>query len=609
MLEPKDEIKRRLNIAELIGEYVPLKPAGGSGKKGLCPFHGEKTPSFHVSEERQTWHCFGCNEGGDCFAFVMKMEGIDFPEALRLLAVRTGVEITRFTSEGSQEKQRLTALNELAAKFYRKVLTDTAPGERGRTYLASRDIPVALAEKFGLGFAPDGWDHLAQFFLRRGYGGTEGQKAGLLLPRKSGSGSIDRFRKRLMVPLRDHHGAVVGFTGRVIDSEDQPKYMNSPETPIYHKGSIMYGLDLAKTAIKKAGFVVIVEGNLDVIASHKAGVEQVVGSSGTALTKDQLSLLKRYTSTVVFSFDQDAAGFKAAQRGIREARALGFDIRAAILAPEAGKDPDDAVRKDPALWRATIEKTVPIMQYYIEQATRGKDLTKVDDKRAVGAFLLPELAAIEDVVEREHWLQQVADLLRIDMGVVREEMGRIRTIAKDTVAKEHAPWPQPVSQPVPAKLSKEEKALQTILGILLIETARAEEIFSGLDEAGIAGLTGFDLYTSLKSAYYSDRHPTQQSFVDRLRQTLSIQEHPKRLRSLDAHIMFGEQLREHADPSVSEQLAEALRLLSVSAVSRRMADLASELRRAEAAGDQAQVQRLMEEYQIHQSGQKRWPTL
>ncbi len=351
-MDQKEEIKTRVDIAELIGEYLTLKPAGGGSFKALCPFHAEKTPSFHVSKEKQIWHCFGCGEGGDCFSFVMKMDGLDFPEALRVLGKRVGVEVARFDTTASNERQRLVELNEFAAACYHKALLDSPNAAEARAYVERRGITPELLEKFRLGFAPDAWDGLSKFLERKGFRLAEAERAGLVQRRRSGQGFLDRFRCRLMVPLRDHHGSVVAFTGRLLPSpltpplaggetrEVGPKYLNSPETAVYHKGELLFGLDLAKSEIKEQKAVVIFEGNLDVIASHKAGIENVVASSGTALTQHQLDLLKRFTDTLVFSFDEDAAGFHAARRGIALARERGFQIKVALLPPEAGKDPD-----------------------------------------------------------------------------------------------------------------------------------------------------------------------------------------------------------------------------------------------------------------------------
>ncbi len=604
MLEPKEEIRAKIDIVELIQEYLPLKQAGSVSWKGLCPFHGEKTPSFHVSRDKQIWHCFGCGEGGDCFAFVMRMEGMEFPEALRHLGEKAGVEVAQYSSVQSNEKQRLLAANAFAAQYYRAVLAAPTGGAVARAYLAQRGIPDSLAAAFGLGYAPDGWDALALAFAKKGLTEADGERAGLLMRRKQGGGCIDRFRNRLMIPLRDAQGNVVGFTGRAFgpNADAQgPKYMNSPETAVYRKGAILFGLDLAKRHIREAGRVIVVEGNLDVLASHKAGVGNIVASSGTALTDMQLTLLKRYTNTVVFSFDADAAGFKAAQRGIALARGLGLDVRAAVLPAEAGKDPDEAVQKDPALWRAAVERTVPIMQYYVDRAIAGRDLNDVGDKRAVWAFLKPEFAHITDVVEREHWLQTVADVLRMDVAHLRQD---VVGLAKAGVPQKPppavpAPSPGPIAPHV--KPARDEQAMRLLAGLFVNLPACRPLLLETLPPDWPAEYPPpFTLYTHAVFAYNQQRSspsaqeaPLYALLQERLR-TLSAPERDLLLPLLDVAVLEAERLTADLPPKDAvghaRQLIEAV---TASEARRRRKAFEADLRRAEQAGNQEEVQRLL----------------
>ncbi len=599
-MDPKDEIKGRVDIAELVGEYVPLKPAGPSRFRGLCPFHTEKTPSFHVSADKQIWHCFGCNEGGDCFAFLMKIEGMDFPEALLHLGKKVGVEVARYDKTETNEKRRLTEINELAAKYYRKVLLESPLAQAAREYLAKRGISETLAETFGLGFAPDAWDSLTLFLGKRGFRPLEIEKAGLVLRRRDGTGIYDRFRSRIMVPLCDQHGNVVGFTGRVMPGapDDSAKYMNSPETPIYHKGRMLYGLHLAKQAIKREGKVIIVEGNLDVIASHKAAVEHVVGSSGTALTEDQLALLKRFTSTIVFSFDADAAGFKAAQRGIALARQNGFDVRVAVLPADAGKDPDDAVQKDPELWRAAAAKTEPIMQYVIDRAVAGRDLTNVDDKRAVAALVMPELGQIKDVIEREHWLQTVSDLLRTDIDVLRRAIGptvsmgaegqgsrRPERSEDDGMSRSRGPVDTARATP---RRSREQQAARSILGIFLQDPASRPLIVAALEERYLPDETLRSLYRSAREAYDSDQSDLAPTTLFSLLQARFTGQDSE-LSLLNEVALLGEELG-------AGQVKELLDSLQSSDRDRRRKAIEADMRQAEASGDRETVEKLIREF-------------
>ena len=627
-MDPKDEIKQRVDMIELVQEYVTLKSAGGGSFKGLCPFHAEKTPSFHVSRDKQIWHCFGCNDGGDCFSFLMKIEGMDFPEALRHLGQKVGVEVKRFDSTQTNERQRLLAVNLLAEKFFRAVLKESIAAGPVRDYVERRGITPELQEAFGLGFAPDSWDMLALFLKKRGYSESDGERAGLLLRRKQGVGMIDRFRNRLMVPLRDQHGNTVGFTGRILPPklfpepacptepwrrrveggaprpstssgikavpqthDPGPKYMNSPETGVYRKGALLYGLDAAKQAIRQAEKVIIVEGNLDVIASHKAGVKNVVASSGTALTPEQLQLLKRYAQTLIFSFDGDAAGFKAAQRGIAMACDMDFDVRVAVLPKEAGKDPDEAVQKDPSLWQKAVEKTAPIMQYYIEKALEGRNLSSVDDKRVISVFLLPELARIKNVVEREHWLQTVSDLLQTNLAELRKA---VLALMIPTQQKQGQSGVNTKSIQL-EKTSREDQAAQLLFGLYLqIPSIRAglrDRLQALLPESSSTA----HLYKQIPAGYHQEDFPLFE------RMYALLETHPEREHLLPLLQSIGIQA-ESAASELSKTEVKALErqlidILTASEILRRRQRLLADLRLAERRGDTEAVQQLMRAYQ------------
>jgi len=591
-MEPKDEIKQKLDIAEFISEYLELKPASVDSLRGLCPFHDEKTPSFNVSKDKQVWHCFGCGEGGDIFSFVMKMENVDFTEALQLLGKKAGVEIKRFNSEKSNQKQNLMAVNDLAARYYRKVLVDATTAAEARSYIDSRKIPVEMAEKFSLGFAPDRWDSLVNFFEKRGVPSVQALSAGLIVKKKSGRGFIDRFRNRLMIPLKDQHGNTVGFTGRIMPGADEKagaKYMNSPETPVYKKGELLYGLDLAKKAIKHEGCVIIVEGNLDVIASHKAGVENIVASSGTALTESQLILLKRYTETIVFCFDADAAGIKAAEKGIALARHLEIDVRVIVLPEEAGKDPDEAIQKDPKIWLDAVKNTVPIMRYFVDLVISGKDLSKVDDKRAVAKILLPKLAEITDVVEREHWLQVLADLLRIEIQVLRQSI-----VGSPTPPKKH------VGSPTPPKLhkkTKNQRAFILLFGIAVQDDQFLKRVISNLEIDLLPEGDLRDLYKALKLEYDSveSSQPAQKSPFLRIRERLEVEAVPLMKLLTEASFKAEQAISDMSQGQVQGQIDQLVGTILSSDKKRQRKALEIDIRQAELDGDHSTVKRLIRE--------------
>ena len=510
-MEPKEEIKQRIDIVDLIGESLTLKSAGGGSFRAVCPFHAEKTPSFFVSREKQIWHCFGCGVGGDAFAFVMQMEGVDFPEALRLLGEKTGVEIPRFTSDLSNAKNGLTDTLTKASRFYQYLLHDHPAAEEARLYLKRRGIDVVLAERFRLGVAPALWSALSDALLQKGCVKNDLLSAGLSVRRKEGEGLIDRFRDRIMIPLCDHRGQVVGFTGRLYrEGAEGPKYMNSPETALYHKGELLFGLDLAKTAIRQEKRVIIVEGNLDVIASHKAGVTEVVASSGTALTKQQLLLLKRYTSTCLFCFDDDAAGFAAARRGIDLARTLEMTVKVVTIPSGVAKDPDELVQKDPEAWRKVIAEPVPIMQYLLNQSLKGRDLRRIEDKQAVAEVVLPELTRITDPIEQDYWVRAVADILLTDVATLKSAM---RRLAPSTPPKkaDSAPEVKGVSpRPAPVqKRTKEQQAARLLLGFALGSRDRAKQLLPRLEQRWLEiDPIVLKLYKQVVIAYNSEQSPS-----------------------------------------------------------------------------------------------------
>ncbi|MBI4133198.1 DNA primase, partial [Candidatus Uhrbacteria bacterium] len=421
-----DEVKQRIDIVDLVGEYVKLKPAGGSNFKAACPFHREKTPSFYVSRDKQLWYCFGCGAGGDHFAFVMQLEGLDFSEALRQLAEKAGVEVKRFITEHANIKTRLLSLVDLAARFYHKCLLEAEGAAGAREYLKTRGLTNELIEKFQLGYAPDRWDGLVGFLAKKGYREQEMIEAGVAVRRQDRTSTYDRFRHRIMFPVADARGKVVGFSGRLLDpTRDEGKYINTPQTLLYNKSQLLYGLHLAKTAIKEAEAVVVVEGNMDVIASHKAGVDSVVASSGTALTTEQLALIRRFTETIALCFDADLAGENAAKRGIDLALEAGMNVRVITL-PEGTKDPDDLVSKNPSAWKETIRSATDVMTYYFNRTFTGGAPQSGRDKKHAGHLLLPEIARLADPIERAHWTRELARRLGVTEAVLEEGLMKYR---------------------------------------------------------------------------------------------------------------------------------------------------------------------------------------
>ncbi|MFZ5364259.1 MAG: DNA primase [Patescibacteria group bacterium] len=435
-----EEIKNRLDIVEVIGEYVPnMKQAGGNWK-GLCPFHNEKTPSFMVSKDKQIWHCFGCGEGGDVISFVQKIENIEFPEALKILAKRAGVTLRYEDKSLSNQKTRLLDILEAAARFYHYNLLKISEAESARKYLfEKRRLTEETVERFFLGYAPNSWDSVIKFLAGKGFSEKDIFLAGLSVKKERGSGYYDRFRARIIFPIRDIHGHIVGFTARLMPEEEKKenaggKYINTPQTLVYDKSRVIYGLDSAKQEIKKENLTVMVEGNMDVIASHQAGIQNVVASSGTAMTVDQVSMLKRFSPNLAISFDADLAGNTAAMRGIDVALKEGINIKVIMLSPEVGKDPDDYIKKDPNLWRDAIANSMAFMDYYIKKTLDGLDLRKVDDKKKAAKTLLAQIFKIPNKVEQDVYIKKLVNILGADERVLREDLSRERTKIKQTAS-------------------------------------------------------------------------------------------------------------------------------------------------------------------------------
>ena len=416
------------DIARLVSDYVPLKPAGAR-LKGLCPFHHEKTPSFSVDPQMQLFYCFGCQAGGDAFKFVMLYEKLDFSEAVEFLAKRWGIPLPSERARPEDDvRARLLVLNETAAGFFRAQWSDASRGRVAREYVAGRGVSDAVSERFGLGYAPDTWDALGNVLGARGFKPQEVQTAGLAVPRKDGTGQYDRFRHRVIFPIRDMSGHVVAFGGRAL-GDSEPKYLNSPETPAYVKGDNLYGLDVARDAIRREGFAILVEGYLDLIALHQAGFENAVASLGTALTPSQVKLLARYTVRVVVSYDGDKAGVNAAARTLDLFLDRGFDVRVAEIPAES--DPDDFVKESgAAAYDAVVRQAPGYLDFLVRRELHGRDLTRPEEKVAVINAILPKLARLDNAVLRAGWAGRLAEALQLEDELVLQELRSALKAAK-----------------------------------------------------------------------------------------------------------------------------------------------------------------------------------
>lgn len=415
-----EEIKSKVDIVEFIGGFITLKKAGRNFK-AICPFHQEKSPSFVISPDRGIWHCFGaCGEGGDVIKFLMKWENITFIESLKELAKKTGVKLTlnkiSFEDKIWEKKERYLGMNQLASEFFHYILNKSDFGKKAREYLKSRLLNQAIIDKFELGYSPSSWDSLKLFLKKKKYEEEEMSENGLLVKSERGT-YYDRFRGRLMFPLKDSRNNVLGFSGRILEgSEKEAKYVNTPETPIYHKRECLFGINLALEEIKKQKNVFIVEGELDMITPYQHGYSNFVAIKGTALTIEQLKLLKRYTDKLTLMMDADAAGIESIKRGIDEAEKFDFEIRVAVI--DFAKDPDEAIKKDPDRFKKLIAKPIPIYDFLIDVAQKKYPEESAFSKKKMGEEVIPMIEKISNPIVRTFYVKKLADILEVSESTV-----------------------------------------------------------------------------------------------------------------------------------------------------------------------------------------------
>jgi DNA primase len=421
------QIKEATNIVDVIGERLELQRAGGH-YKALCPFHSEKSPSFFVSESMQRYKCFGCGESGDVITFLQKYEGMTFLEALENLAEKAGITLQKFTksamgSAAEDERKKILEVLDITKEYYHYLLTQHAVGEKARQYLKDRQIKTESVNLFTIGYSSQEWDSLFQYLTKKKkYSPELLEKAGLVIKGKKGD-YYDRFRDRIMFPLRNHRGQVVGFSGRVLDPKiKEAKYINSPETSVYHKSAMLFGYAELLQHIRKAKWVVVVEGELDVIASTQAHVNEIVAVKGSALTEEHAKLLRRVVDRVILSMDTDSAGVEATKRAIKVLAPQGLEVRVAQI--PAGKDPDDLVKQDPSLWREAVKHTTSVYAFLIDQAIKAHGTASGEAKRKVLEEVGLVLAEMSHAVEQDFYIKQLALKLNVREDLVREDVRR-----------------------------------------------------------------------------------------------------------------------------------------------------------------------------------------
>ncbi len=517
MQQPSDEIKSRLDIVEVIRDYIQLKPAG-INFRALCPFHQEKTPSFMVSPEKQIWHCFGCQKGGDIFSFVMEMEGISFVEALRLLAPKAGVTLRRQDPKLTSQRNRLLDIVGLSGKYYHKMLLEDNSASNARKYLAERGLNNETIEEWEIGYSPDSWDDLINLLKHKGYNENEIFLSGMSVKKEGTSRFYNRFRGRIMFPIRDVNSNTVAFSARVSPEkeaeEKMGKYINSPQTMIYNKSGILFGLDKAKLEIKKQDLAIVVEGQMDVITAHQNGFINIVASSGTALTSEQVKLIQRYTNHLTFALDADAAGELAINRGedivkdvdYQEVESedsfgrirkyvdplLSYNIDIKIIEMPNGKDPDECIKNNLEEWQKAVKEAKPIMQYHFDKILTGLDLDNIEDRRQATKKLLPKIAKLSNKMEQDFWLKKLSQTIDVAENFLLEALFanlRQRTPKDAKLSSE-----KKITQPM---RSREEMLSELLLALMLKFSLHIEYVIGQINADQIIGLVNQGIYRNL----------------------------------------------------------------------------------------------------------------
>ncbi len=566
-----ETVKSRTDIVQVVGESVQLRKAG-QNFKGLCPFHSEKTPSFMVSPGRQSYHCFGCGEGGDVFSFVMKREAVDFAEALQMLAKRAGVQLTKRQGGDSKVKQRLFEVLELATKYFQAAYEHSS-GSAAREYVASRGISNESLKRFRIGYAPDDYEAMISALRKKNVTDKELLDSGLAITGKRGVYS--RFRGRLMIPIADVTGNIRGFTGRVLDPDaKEAKYVNTPETALYHKGKIIFALDLAKQAIVEADAAVVVEGQMDVIAAHGAATENVVAVSGTALTEDQLRLLTRFSNNLIFALDADDAGHKALLRCVELVGDRDIEIKVVELGD--AKDPDELITRNPEAWKKATSEALPVIDYLITHALGGR--SRPFDRKAIADVLGTVLPVLKyrSPIDRDYYTEQLAMTLGVEKQSIQHRLG---TQAPDTpVTSDEEEEVASVQETTPAELVS-----QRMLGLVMISPEISKQLAS--------------VDTRLFPEMYQAAAQTLRALPENAQNAYTVKTASSEERSiLDVCNLAA---AEYESLSAQERSAEFDRLLTRLKslwIRQHQPKLLAAIKRAEEHGDTDRRNRLMEEY-------------
>jgi DNA primase len=573
------QIREKIDLASFIQEYIPVKKAGRNFKAN-CPFHTEKTPSFMINPERQIWHCFGCSKGGDVYSFLMEFERLEFPEALRTLAKRTGVTLASRTGQIAQttKKEKTFELNSLALEYYHYILTTHNAGQKARVYLENRGVSSKIIQTFMLGFAPPSGSALTKYLIeKKRIRAQDIIDAGLAA--RWGNRLKDFFQARIIFPLIDHRENIVGFAGRVTNNtEATAKYINTRETLAYHKGDHLYAISLTKDSIRDSKQAILCEGELDVISCFQNGITNVVGIKGTALTENQVNLLKRFAEKITFCFDGDKAGREAIKRSLPIVEKIG--LSASVIEIPQGKDPDEALRKDPGLFKKAVREDIPVYDYLIDSAFRNYDPSQIEAKKKITGGLLPLLSGIKNEIIKEHYLKKIASILDTSYESVAKELEKLSFKV-----------PNRTENIVPVSKRPKEEVLEEYLLSLIIQSNKPKTI---LEKAtGILSDTLSKERACQKILYHLLDHFTGNETFDGKKFLNTL---PSELiKSYDTSMLFP------LPPFDSEQklLNEVQKIssqLRISYIHHKMKSLAAEIKTKENAGLDDEVRELKRKY-------------
>lgn len=598
------DVKSRLNVVDLIGEYVRLSKAGSSFK-GLCPFHNEKTPSFVVSEERQSWHCFGCQKGGDIFTFLMEAEGVGFREALKILADRAGVDLPNYNPQAEKRIRSAYEVLESATRWYEGSL-HSEQSVLARRYLKDRGISEESIQAFRLGYAPEGWNHISDHLRSLGYTESDISPTGLLVQKTQESQrtkqsregmehvkspvttheaskvshGYDRFRDRIMFPISDILGRIVGYSARVMPGADekQGKYINTPETTLYHKSRVLYGISQAKQAIKKEDYVIVVEGNMDVIAMWQSGFANTVAVSGTAMTTEHIRILSRYTKKAILFFDADRAGREAAYKST--IACLQGEMDVFLMNPKGGKDAAELAQSHPDVLRASVQGAQSAMEFFVEHILEGVDVSKAEGKKEVVEKLLPLLRALVNEVEQSDWIRRISERLEVEMSAVVALLSRYTQ--RETTPTRFSTDRSGEGSPVLEK-SRAEVLRKAIIGRMLVNSTVWKNVMDYAEKEADQEVREVLQQTGLMETLFSLGESVEYEF-DQFRLLVTDDEIIREAQSIVSGL--GEfDIGEYGDMEKWEEVLKLLQSLEKEVWKQILNDLVKEMRSADKAGE------------------------